>query len=202
MSEARVNAIHEIDNQLVEWHDPRIDETEQVAVTEEPVEGEVREVGEGEETAPSFSIGKGVKRGWEWIKRAGTTAKNGADRYIGQGIRTLPAPGGVVVPFIILLFLFVALIQINGHTRLKWFWLALLGFATVGPLGIAQQVGTGSEGTPGFTSTIPTPTPTQPGGITVGISGNQPTPPPIVPFPGGSQAFDYALTLAQSQGFE
>lgn len=54
----------------------------------------------------------------------------GANRNLGS----IPTPGGIWTPFWILVFLFLVMIPINGHTRLNWFWLALLGSASVGVL--------------------------------------------------------------------
>lgn len=63
-------------------------------------------------------------------------------RQIGRGLRMfggnanrslgkIPTPGGIWTPFFILLFMFFAMIPINGYTRFQWFWLVFLGHATL-----------------------------------------------------------------------
>ena len=48
-----------------------------------------------------------------------------SNRFLGN----IPTPGDVWVPLWILLFIFMILIPVNGHTRLYWLWLVIVGHA-------------------------------------------------------------------------
>lgn len=49
-----------------------------------------------------------------------------------NGLSNAPIPGGIGVPLVILLVLFIVLLPVNGHTRLMWLWLSLTGQAEIG----------------------------------------------------------------------
>lgn len=80
----------------------------------------------------------------------------GANRNLGS----IPTPGTIWTPFWILVFLFLVLIPVNGHTRLNWFWLALVGSASVGVLNATPSVGSVVQGTPSPTNSVPILSPT------------------------------------------
>ena len=88
----------------------------------------------------------------------------GANRWLAN----IPTPGGVWLPFGILMTLFLVLFQVNGHTRIAWFALALTNNATLN--GINQIIPPGGSETE------------VPNTSTGNGSGNQ------VPFVQGSQA--------------
>lgn len=46
-------------------------------------------------------------------------------------LESLPTPGSLLFPLIILLVFFLLLIPVNGHTRLVWIWLVLTGNAEI-----------------------------------------------------------------------
>lgn len=81
------------------------------------------------------------------VKAAGRTWRNasrilhGADLSIGS----LPSPGGIAFPLILLLLFFFLLIQVNGNSRVGWLWQVLTKNASVGTgyLGQAGNVDTG-----------------------------------------------------------
>ena len=45
--------------------------------------------------------------------------------HANKRLANIPTPGGIWVPFWILMFLFFILIPVNGHTRLVWLWLVM-----------------------------------------------------------------------------
>lgn len=58
--------------------------------------------------------------------------KQGVGRRLGSANKWashIPTPGGVWVPFLILMTLFLVLFPVNGHTRVKWLFLVILGQA-------------------------------------------------------------------------
>ena len=59
-----------------------------------------------------------------------------AARRIGRAtairVESLPDPGGIVFPLLVLLVFFFLLIPVNGHTRAMWLWLVLTGNASIG----------------------------------------------------------------------
>lgn len=66
----------------------------------------------------------------------------------GTGVRlgSIPTPGGITLPLVILLVFFFLLLPVNGHTRLTWLWLVLSGNA---------MISGGSLGTPGGAPAAP-----------------------------------------------
>lgn len=50
-----------------------------------------------------------------------------ANRRIGG----IPTPGGIAVPLGLLLFFWLILIPVNGHTRLRWLWNSFFGFSAL-----------------------------------------------------------------------
>ena len=106
----------------------------------------------------------------------------------GTGVRlaSLPTPGSIVLPLVVLLAFFFLLLPVNGHTRFMWLWLVVTGNAdigqgsgasdtkgsgTAGPASPPDTIGSGDTGTG---TTAPPVTP--PGGGTIA-----PQPPPISP---------------------
>lgn len=51
----------------------------------------------------------------------------------GRMVLSVPTPGGLWIPLIILLVLFVLLIKVAGHSRLNWLWNAVTGNAKLNP---------------------------------------------------------------------
>jgi hypothetical protein len=108
------------------------------------------------------------------------TAKNivhGANVRLGS----IPTPGGITLPLVILLVFFFLLIPVNGHTRLTWLWLALSGNAAINPTGAgAESSGAASPGagdTAGATGPGPVTIPNNPAApvpIPVPITATQP----------------------------
>lgn len=49
-------------------------------------------------------------------------------------LANIPTPGGVWLPFLLLMFFFLALFPVNGHTRLKWLFLVIIGQAGFNPV--------------------------------------------------------------------
>lgn len=81
-----------------------------------------------------------------------------------RNLGSIPTPGGIWIPFWILVGLYLILIPVNGHPRLNWLWLAIIGTASVG---VANSMTNGTpvgNVTPTITTTptlpIITPTPT------------------------------------------
>ena len=68
-----------------------------------------------------------VKSGEAAIKSARGIV-HGADVRLGS----LPQPGSIVFPLVLLLLLFFILIQVGGYSRIQWLWLVLSGQAQVG----------------------------------------------------------------------
>ena len=99
-----------------------------------------------------------IKRGLSGIGRAKDMAASGFSPIvsrIGDGIRSLPSPGGITTPLLLLLALFFILIPVgsggsgsktNWHTRLTWIWLVFIGQASVlGSTSTASGGGGGSQ---------------------------------------------------------
>lgn len=109
--------------------------------------------------------------------------KRGIGRRLGSANRWashIPTPGGVWVPFLILMSLFLVLFPVNGHTRVKWLFLVILGQAVLpGELGTSENTiwgaskayPNGEVSQPGYNqNTNPNKSPTQ-------IVTSLPTPP-------------------------
>lgn len=81
---------------------------------------------------------------------------------VNRWLANIPTPGGIWVPFFVLMFLFMVLFPVNGHTRMMWLWLVLTGNAKIGSLGQRGQSGSFTSAAvqsalnqpngPGFTS--------------------------------------------------
>ena len=99
-------------------------------------------------------------------------------------------PGGIGVPLVILLLLFLVLIPVNGHTRITWLWFAIVRHAQ-----FSDKPGTGFEKNPPPDSTG-TPVATGPG-LPPPVTPPQPLPPgtpPISPF---TMITNYADVMAR-----
>ncbi len=69
-------------------------------------------------------------------------------RGTGLTLESIPTPGSLAFPLIVLFVFFVLLLPVNGHTRLMWLWLTLTGNASVlGDSGASVTTG-GSAVTP------------------------------------------------------
>lgn len=56
----------------------------------------------------------------------------GAGSQMGRYTGSLPMPGSIWTPFFLLLFTWIMLIPVNGHTRFGWMWLTLTHNAFIG----------------------------------------------------------------------
>lgn len=68
------------------------------------------------------------------FKKSASQTVNAASSIIkGTGVRieSLPTPGSIVLPLVILIVFFLLLLPVNGHTRLVWIWLVLTGNADI-----------------------------------------------------------------------
>lgn len=66
--------------------------------------------------------------------RSGRQARSNGQRNANEIKRRLagvPIPGGIGVPLTLLLFLLMVIIPVNGHTRIAWLFLTLIGRAYV-----------------------------------------------------------------------
>lgn len=136
-----------------------------------------------------------AKAGQENAYTRASDAVGNAKRNIGnrlgranQWAAHIPTPGGVWLPFTILMVLFLILFPINGHTRVKWLFLVILGQAVLpGTQGTAEQAGvwgdTGNQNSGnGFTTPAPTYNQTtNPNQSPTQIVTSLPTPPPSTP---------------------
>lgn len=50
-------------------------------------------------------------------------------KQINRSLGSIPTPGDVWVPFWILIFMFMVMIPVGGHTRLNWLWMVIIGHA-------------------------------------------------------------------------
>lgn len=84
-----------------------------------------------EETAPG-SINRTVRQGWRraalGLRVAGATT-NSIGRRWNQRLSRIPTPGGMWLPIVVLLVLWLTIIPENGHTRLNWLWRVYMGDA-------------------------------------------------------------------------
>jgi hypothetical protein len=70
-------------------------------------------------TKASKTIGRGAER----TKQTGYS--------LNRWLANIPTPGGVLAAFLVLLFIFMLLIQVNDHSRLFWLWLVIIGRASI-----------------------------------------------------------------------
>jgi hypothetical protein len=89
----------------------------------------------------ALSMASGVKA----LRRARGGTQRGTNKIKG-GLGSIPIPGGIGIPLIIFIILWMALISINGHTRFAWLWLVLSGKAYINPKSVTG--GTTSKQTP------------------------------------------------------
>lgn len=91
------------------------------------------ELEEDEETAPG-GINRTVRQGYRQAAIALRGASLGLNRF-GKRLNTrlgrVPTPGGMWVPIVIVLVLWLAIIPVNGHTRMKWLWMVYMGDAAL-----------------------------------------------------------------------
>jgi hypothetical protein len=69
------------------------------------------------------------------VRRGARSRGYRLNRWLGG----IPTPGGVWVPFWLLIFLWMILIPVNGHTRLRWLWNTFFGFSQLAPNEISSQ---------------------------------------------------------------
>lgn len=134
MSDQRTQAMAEIDDQIANASTLPDEKTlvlpssDDVVSEEKKEETKEEEGKKEEEKKPSFSnVLKGIQA---WLHVAKENAKQTGNnaKFRLEGI---PIPGGPGLPLAILLILFMGLVPVNGHTRLRWLWLALIGNAEV-----------------------------------------------------------------------
>lgn len=140
-----------------------------------------------------------------------------------KAITKIPIPGDIKVPFILLLLLFAIIIPVNGHQRIIWFWLALLGQAAIGNgsgvvtsqnaqqiiagSGIGIQLPSNQNTTPNSNSNqsvLPGPTKQPQGPQPLGtVNGTTITSGTVLQGPSGNASNNnYALLLSMSGGLE
>ncbi len=80
------------------------------------------------------------------VKNAELTVKNAKGIIHGAdvGIGSLPQPGSIIFPLVVLLLFFFILIKVGAYSRLQWLWLVLTNNAQVG----ARQVAITTTETP------------------------------------------------------
>lgn len=110
-------------------------------------------------------------------------------KQANRSIGSFPTPGGIWVPFWILLFIFLILIPVNQHTRMSWFWMVITGNADLTGSPVVGNVpgDTGSGATnssPGLSLVFDTSTSTS----SPTVTGNNPT--GIVPVAGPGYLFN------------
>ncbi len=66
----------------------------------------------------------------EFLRRGATSAW-GAVNSVKNGIGNIAMPGGLALPIITLLVLFLLIVQVNGKSRFSWLWLVLTNNAFV-----------------------------------------------------------------------
>jgi hypothetical protein len=86
-----------------------------------------------------------------FTKSAAATVSAASNIVKGTNVRLekLPMVGSLALPIIVLFVLFFMLVQVNGHTRLMWLWLTIIGRAEMTP-------GSGNRGANGdFGTNVP-----------------------------------------------
>lgn len=132
-----------------------------------------------------------------------TSAKQ-RGKQINRSLGNVPTPGDIWVPFWILIFIFLVLIPVGGHTRLNWLWLVMIGHAELTEE-YDFQINPGSV-LPGLglTSTTPLLTTTTGAAIGSGIVSPPTVPsnpnqrvlnPPTNPFDVGSPIIPYLVSI-------
>lgn len=106
----------------------------------------------------------GQENAYTKVSNSVGNAKRGLSNRLGranQWASHIPTPGGVWVPFLILMTFFLILFPVNGHVRIKWLFLVIIGQATLpGTYGTVEgtspwkQVGNQNSGS-GFTTPAP-----------------------------------------------
>jgi hypothetical protein len=114
----------------------------------------------------------------EFLRTWRRVTKKGTDR-----LETVSIPGGVWLPFSILMLLFIVLLPVNGHTRLGWLWKTITGNARIGPPLPSPTILTPVAGTAAETgASVAGP------GTTPGASGSPPPAKSSAPGPASSKA--------------
>ncbi len=88
----------------------------------------------GEEEAAKVKAEEQAKANRPMTVRAAEATIDNAKRIARKAdmsVGSLPMPGSIAVPLILLLLLFFVLIQVAGNSRLAWLWLVLTGNAQV-----------------------------------------------------------------------
>jgi hypothetical protein len=89
------------------------------------------------------------------IKRAQGAANTAGQIVKGTKIKLegVPTPGSLMFPLLVLLFLFLILIPVNGYSRLQWLWFTVIGDAAINETAHApgnqtpqQQLPAGGQG--------------------------------------------------------
>lgn len=91
-----------------------------------------------------------------FVKGAEKTLKNAQGIVHGADVRigSVPTPGNIAFPLILLLLFFFILIQVNGSSRLGHLWRVIVGAERIGPTDLTQS----GPGPGDYPTNEPTPT--------------------------------------------
>lgn len=119
-----------------------------------------------EKRAEKFNAEQNAKQD-AFERSAGATANavQGIVKGTGVAVASLPTPGSLMLPLVILLLFFFLLLPVNGHTRLVWLWLVLTGNAEIQQGGGSSS--TGPATTPSSPSTTSSSAPSSNGSLPV-----------------------------------
>lgn len=86
----------------------------------------------------------------------------------GAGVRlgSLPTPGSLMLPLVILLVFFMLLLPVNGHTRFTWLWMVITGDAMIGQSTGTPDVASGNTSGTQAGGTVAIESPALPGNTT------------------------------------
>lgn len=147
---------------------------------------------EKQEAEQKRSLAAQLKNQQERARRQAQVLTNATKQAFKQTtfkVEKIRMPGGIGVPLVILLLLFLVLIPVNGHTRITWLWFAIVRHAQ-----FSDKPSTGTTDHP--IDTTGTPGATGPG-LPPPVTPPQPLPPgtpPISPF---TMITNYADVMAR-----
>lgn len=117
----------------IEAEQPDIIEGEVVEVEEAPIagsQGAQNPTQQQPQTQSNLGLLRNAIIGSALLQQASQAVK-GLKYDSSSQLKQIPMPGSIAVPLGILLFLLLVLIPYNGHTRLRWLWLAITGNAHI-----------------------------------------------------------------------
>lgn len=168
----------------IEAEQPDIIEGEVVEVEEAPIagsQGAQNPTQQQPQTQSNLGLLRNAIIGSALLQQASQAVK-GLKYDSSSQLKQIPMPGSIAVPLGILLFLLLVLIPYNGHTRLRWLWLAITGNAHI-DIGKAVDVTAtpsnpglsmpGGQGGPGFNTNAKIP---QQSGGPPPVTENNPNP--------------------------